>query len=165
MAILTSQEITAYYQKYLEIVDHIKEINESQPENQKFKNIQIPVSLTQSIAYHFLLDNPLSIAIKNIVCEFLKEGNNRTFDLIYKEGEFTINIEVKATGTNSFQRLRKKALSADFVIWINFTSSTQYDIAVFKPIILNPNNRNEIEFDWNKLRDISEITFYKNREI
>jgi|GEM_PF-3084927 len=164
MAILTLDKIKDYYSKYCEVVSFIAEINISQPENQKIKNIQVPVSLSQSLAYHFLQEIPSSINLEEITVDLLKEGNNRTFDLIYN-GERKVNIEVKATGTKKFQRFRKKALSADYVIWINFTSITSYEIAVFNPIILNPNERIEREFDWNKLNGYSNIVFYRNREL
>lgn len=165
MAILDLGQIRTYYQKYWDIVTYIREINENQPDNQKFKNIQIPVNLTQSLAYHFLIENPQSINLDGIISELLKEGNNRTYDLIYETATMTTNIEVKATGTNNFQRLRKKALSADYVVWINFNALTNYDIATFKPAILNPQDRLEIEVTWDRLRTNDEVAFFMNREL
>lgn len=72
------------------------------------------------MVYHMILQKPLLIGLKNIESKFLVPGSTRTYDIIYN-GNPRVNIEVKATGTNEFQRFRPHALTAHFVFWINLS--------------------------------------------
>ena len=100
----------------------------------------------------------------NLIIILLTEGNNRTYDFIYNS-ETPINIEVKSTGSNTFQRFRKTALSADYAIWINFRENYNYDIAIFNPQLLNPDSKDEVPIDWNDLVSLDEIIYYKDRHL
>lgn len=160
MALIPQGNIRSFYQRYIQIINYISSINRGTPVDERIKNIQIPVTLTHTLAYYFIIKNPSSIGINNFVQNDLMEGGFRGFALEYKSPK--INIEVKATGSNTFQRYRPKALLADYIIWINFHSGNLYDVAVFDPKILNPNNKNEVEFNWNKLLQPLSVNFFPN---
>lgn len=162
MPILRENELLDYYLKYRNVIAYIADLNSNSPDNQQIKQIQIPSSLTQSIAYYFILENPLVIGLTQIDSNLLKEGSNRTYDLIYNS---TSNIEVKATGSNTFQRFRKTALSANFAIWINFNVGNNFDIAVFIPQIINPNDRKEVEIDWRNLNKYGKVNYFRDKAL
>lgn len=164
MPILHQNDLLTYYLRYYDVITYITKINKNHPDNQRIKQIQIPSSLTQSIAFYFVLENPTVIGLTKINRDQLNEGSNRTFDLIYYSTR-NINIEVKSTGSNTFQRFRTKALSANFVIWINFKEANKFDIAVFFPHILNPHNKKEVEIVWHELDKYGIIKYYRDRAL
>jgi hypothetical protein len=164
MPILTQNEIKNLHARYINVVNFINEQNLNQPNGHRIKQVQLPSSLTQSIAYHFIINNPNIIGQENITLNNFREGNNRTYDLIYELDNDVINIEVKATGTDIFQRFRPHALTAHFVIWLNFNENF-YDIAVFSPNILTPNNNGEVDISWTTLMESNNITLIQNNEI
>jgi hypothetical protein len=164
MPILTQQLIQELHTRYTNVVDYINTQNNGQPNGLRIKQVQLPSSLTQSLAYHFIIENPNSIGVENIIMENLREGNNRTYDLIYRTDNMVINLEVKATGTNDFQRFRPHALTANFVLWLNFRGN-QYDIAIFNPIILPRGNNGEVDITWANLVQLQNVNLINNRNI
>lgn len=164
MPILTQELIQELHTRYTNVVDYIGIQNNGQPNGLRIKQVQLPSSLTQSLAYHYIVENPNSIGVQNIITENFCEGNNRTYDLIYRTDNMVINIEVKATGTNDFQRFRPKALSANFVLWLNFRGN-QYDIAIFNPNILAPGDTGEADIKWDKLVQLQNVDLVNNRII
>lgn len=118
MALLDKKSIYELYDRYISVVQLIREKNNGQSKNMLIKQIQIPVNLSHSIAFLHLLNNPDLIGLNNIQSELLKEGTHRTHDLLYGVNK-TTRIEVKATGTSNFQRFRQKAILSDLVIWLN----------------------------------------------
>ena len=114
MAILDKENTLNLYDRYSSVVQIIKEKNNGQSKNMYIKQIQIPVNLSHSIAYLYLLNNPGLLGIDKIKSELLKEGSHRTYDLLYGINK-EIKIEVKASGTSNFQRFRKKAISSNLM--------------------------------------------------
>lgn len=164
MPILTQMLIQELHTRYTNVVDYINTQNNGQPNGLRIKQVQLPSSLTQSLAYHYIIENPNSIGVNNIIMENLSEGNNRTYDLIYRTDNMVINIEVKATGTNEFQRFRPHALTANFVLWLNFRGN-QYDIAIFNPNILPRGNNGEVDITWANLVQLQNVILINNRNI
>ena len=164
MPILTQEQIQNLHECYHNIVNFINEQNHRQPIGQRIKQVQLPFKMTQSMAYHFIILNPQLFGIENIFADNLREGNNRTYDLIYQTENNLINIEVKATGTNDFQRFRPHALTANYVIWLNFNGNL-YDIAIFNPNVLNKRNNGEVNITWRNLIQIENIMLIINQGI
>lgn len=164
MPILTQQQIHELHGRYTNVVNYINIQNNGQPNGQRIKQVQLPSSLTQSLAFHFIIENYNLIGVENIIPENLHEGNNRTYDLIYQTELITINIEVKATGTNNFQRFRPHALTANIVLWLNFRENL-FDIAIFTPNILIPGNNGEVNITWENLIALPNINIVNNIEI
>jgi hypothetical protein len=164
MPILTQQLIQELHTRYTNVVDYINTQNNGQPNGLRIKQVQLPSSLTQSLAFHYIIENPNSIGVANIFVENLCAGNNRTYDLIYRTENTVINIEVKATGTNDFQRFRPHALTANFVLWLNFRGN-QYDIAIFNPNILAHRNNGEVSITWANLVQLQNVNLINNRQI
>ena len=164
MPILTQELIQELHTRYTNVVDYINTQNNGQPNGLRIKQVQLPSSLTQSLAYHYIIENPNSIGVENIIMENIREGNNRSYDLIYRADNMVINIEVKATGTNNFQRFRPHALTANFVLWLNFRGN-QYDIAIFNPNILAPGNNGEVDITWDNLVQLQNVNLIHNRNI
>lgn len=164
MAILNQEQIAELFNRYRNVVDYINEQNNGVPQNRRIKQIQIPYILTQSLVYHYIVNNPHLIGLQHLQPNLLSEGTNRTYDLIYR-ATGNINIEVKATGTSNFQRFRQHALTATYVFWINFNQAWRYDIAVFNPNVLQPNDRGEVDIDWNRLQPLQNVTFIRGLNI
>ena len=150
MAILNKENTLNLYDRYRSVVQLIKEKNNGQCKNMLIKQIQIPVNLSHSIAYLYLLNNPGLLGIDKIKSELLKEGSHRTYDLLYGINK-EIKIEVKASGTSNFQRFRKKAISSNLVIWLKFHDDNLYDVATFNPLILNARGKIEVEVNWDNI--------------
>ena len=150
MAILCKEDVLILFNRYKEIVHLINENNNGQSRNMLIKQIQIPVNLSHSIAYLYLLNNPGLLGINKIKSDLLKEGSHRTYDLLYGINK-VIKIEVKASGTSNFQRFRKKAISSNLVIWLKFHDDNLYDVAVFSPLILNAKGKIEVEVNWDNI--------------
>ena len=91
--------MAALFDRSIEVRSFTVNQNNNQPTNQNIKQIQLPSNLTESIIFHYIVANPISIRQANIEHTLLIKGNSRTFDLIYN-GQ--VNIEVKATGSNNF---------------------------------------------------------------
>jgi hypothetical protein len=157
MAILDKESIYKLYDRYISVVQLIREKNNGQSKNMLIKQIQIPVNLSHSIAYYYLINNPDLIGLNNIKSELLNEGSHRTYDLMYGIKN-TTRIEVKATGTCNFQRFRQKAISSNLVIWLNIYENKTLDIATFHPSILNAQDRIEIAIDWKKIIKIDGVS-------
>lgn len=164
MAILTLEQIENLHSRYIRVVNYINDQNRGYSNGLKIKQVQIPSTLTQSIVYHYINGNSACIGLENIIVESLREGNSRTYDLIYQTNNITINIEVKATGTNDFQRFRPRALTADFILWLNFTGNN-YEIAIFNPSILTPRANGEVDITWRTLIQNENITIIRDRTI
>lgn len=92
MPILTQLQIQNLYNRYKNVVNYINEQSNEQVNGQKIKQVQLPSSMTQSMAYNYIINNPNSIGLENILEENLREGNSRTYDLIYQIGTTIINI-------------------------------------------------------------------------
>jgi len=58
MKILTHNEITNLYNRYLEITNIISKQNQDKPSGQRIKQIQMPSNLTESLVYHYISENP-----------------------------------------------------------------------------------------------------------
>jgi len=152
MAVISQNKLNGFFDRYVKVVEYIKEDNSHVPNtNQHIKQVQIPSSLTQSLAYYFIVDNYEIFRIRNFNRNDLVEGSIRTYDFIYKH----LNIEIKATGTNTYQRFRPKARSAHIVIWLNFDlNSRTYDIAIFNPKNLErikPDTNKDVDINWDKI--------------
>jgi len=152
MSILTAKQMQSLFKRYYRVINYIDKINMGKSSNQKIKQIQIPSTLTQSIAYYYILNNPSIIGLSQIDQILLEQGNNKTHDFIYK-GNSTINIEIKSTGfTNDYQRFRPNALKAHYALWLNFSfKSNNYDLAVFNPKNLKPVKNGEVNINWDNL--------------
>ncbi len=161
MAILNKESILNLYNRYIFVVHLIKENNNGHPENMLIKQIQIPVNLSHSIAYFHLLNNPNLVGTSQINSKLLYEGNHRTYDLMYGINKET-KIEVKASGTSNFQRFRKKAISSNLVIWLKFYDKNLYDVATFNPLILNAQDRIEVEVNWDNIIKNEAVTLISN---
>lgn len=164
MAILNRLQIRNLYTRYINVVNFINNQNNGYKNGQRIKQVQIPSSLTQSLAYHYISSNPSNIGLNNISVNNLKEGNNRTYDLIYHSIP-PINIEIKATGTSVFQRFRPHALTANFVLWLNFHNNNTYDIAIFNPNILKPNSRGEVDINWQEVINMNNVNIITNLHV
>jgi hypothetical protein len=160
MAILDKESIYKLYDRYISVVQLIREKNNGQSKNMLIKQIQIPVNLSHSIAYYYLINNPDLIGLNKTKSQLLNEGTHRTHDLLYGINN-TTRIEVKATGTSNFQRFRQKAISSDLVIWLNIYENKTLDIATFNPSILNAQDRIEIAIDWKGIIKIDGVTLIK----
>ncbi len=77
---------------------------------------QIPSFFTESLALHLLRKAIILPELKEI--PFYLDG--RIADIIGKNGERRIKIEVKATAASAFQYFSKKDVTADFLVWIHF---------------------------------------------
>jgi hypothetical protein len=161
MAILDKENTLNLYDRYRFVVELIKEKNNGQCKNMLIKQIQIPVNLSHSIAYLYLLNNPGLLGIGKIKSELLKEGSHRTYDLLYGINK-EIKIEVKASGTSNFQRFRKKAISSNLVIWLKFHDDNLYDVAIFSPLILNAQGKIEVEVNWDNIIKNEEVKLISN---
>ncbi|MFZ4412521.1 MAG: hypothetical protein ACOYOV_05515 [Bacteroidales bacterium] len=161
---LTLTQIRNLHTRYTAVVNFINTQNEGQPNGLRIKQVQLPSSMTQSLVYYFIVNYPNHIGLENIIVGNLAEGNNRTYDLIYQTGIHPINIEVKATGTNDFQRFRPHALTANFVFWLNFRGAL-YDIAIFNPNILTPRNNGEVDITWRNLTILQNVEIIRDIRI
>jgi hypothetical protein len=159
MPIMTRDEMRALHQRYCNTVNFINEINHGFPNYLKIKQVQIPSSFTQSLAYYYLLDNPNIVNLDLIPLDQIHQGNNQEPDFIIHREADAVSIEVKATGTNIFQRLRPNALLADFIIWINFYDEHNYDIGVFDPVILEVDENGEAPVTWDELQQCEDVFF------
>lgn len=153
MTVISQNELNDFFDRYVKVVKYIKDKNSQvHNTNQHIKQVQIPSSLTQSLAYYFIVDNYKEIGIRKFNRNDLVEGSIKTYDFIYQKG---LNIEIKATGTNTYQRFRPKARSAHIVIWLNFDlKSRTFDIAIFNPKILESiksDTNKDVDIHWDRI--------------
>jgi hypothetical protein len=154
-----------------ELIDYINRIEDpNQDVKDSIKNAQVPVRLSESMALNKLRDG--SILILNANNHALFDYGNRRggYDIEYPQyNRFRrINIEVKATGTKTFQRFRAHAMSSNVVIWIDFyglrqhPTTTDYRIYGFRTnrVFRNFLNRQEKEISLNTLIDTYGIIPY-----
>ena len=104
----------------VEILNFIKSKKKEIDDNkisESLKNIQVPVRLSESIALNLILDNVIP-ELKDYTFLFGKKRGD--YDIVGNSNKKYINIEVKATGADIFQRFRRHALNSDYTIWIDF---------------------------------------------
>ena len=161
MAILTQTEISAFFKRYDDVCQFIDDINVGHLGDRKIKQVQLPFNLSESLVFHHIVANPALIEEEQINHLLLVQGNSRTFDFTYDN---RIRIEVKATGSDVFQRFRPRALTADFVFWLNFTGNRMYNLAKFSPRILTPRARasGEADIRWNQLLQLADVEVTEN---
>lgn len=123
--LLELMDITINTLVYLE---NVRDENEDPVIKESIKNIQVPVRLSESIALRLLYDN--HIKFEKYTADDYKYGAERgDFDIENDNGIKKLNIEVKATGSDIFQRFREHALKSDFTIWIDFYGLREKEIS------------------------------------
>jgi len=83
----------------------------------QIRNPQVPTALSESLAAHLLQSGSLLPQAIQVRCA--RDGGDLEGEL--PDGH-TLSIEVKATGEAGRQRVTKKDLEADLLIWIDFGS-------------------------------------------
>jgi hypothetical protein len=144
-----------------DIVNYINEFNIDDADLDCIKQIQIPSRLSENIALSLCENGFIDIGFEALKENFKFGVGVNDYDIEYDiEGEENIRIEVKATGTNIFQRFRQHALQSDYTIWIDFHGlrneggrNTDYSVYFFKTIDVFREfiNRNEKEMSVTKL--------------
>jgi hypothetical protein len=168
---LNKPEVQVLLLIIIEIIKLIKEKKEA-INNKKIsdpiKNPQIPGRLSESIALHLLYDG-------KIVINDLKNPKDVNYGCSKKSADLEVNtvksdlkIEVKATGTSTFQRFRPNALLSKYIIWIDFCGlrpnkskelTSDFSYALFETKILDKfkkENSNEVDLD---MKNIDESDF------
>lgn len=143
------RDLIKLFDSYLKIVKEIKKINKTYIAagiKISLKQIQIPSQISEGFAEYILVKKIIK-PFKQFNPEKLKR-NVKRFDFQYDGKK---NIEVKATGTKGFQRLRKKALGVHLILWLDFSESINsnrklFTIYYFKPCeVASKNDRKKHE--------------------
>lgn len=151
-----------------DIVNYINEFNIDDPDLDCIKQIQIPSRLSENIALNLCQNGNINIEIDTTPECFIFGVGRKDYDIEYdlEDEEDNIRIEVKATGTNTFQRFRKHALQSDYTIWIDFYGlrneeeiNTNYSVYFFRTIDVFREfmNRDEKEMSIEKITDLYHI--------
>lgn len=155
--LLDDYQINKLLEHLVNVIQYIQEIKENETDpsiKDCIKQVQIPVRLSESIALKILREKTI-IEDFNILCNFNfgKGKGKKTFDIEYSDGSIKIDIEVKATGTNTFQRFLEHARQSNYIIWVDFwglresSVSKMYDVYLIKTrdIFETPTDKGEID--------------------
>lgn len=158
------------------LIDYINNIHDLNPNvTDSIKNIQVPMRLSESMALNQLRNGAILILNANNHALFNAGRRRGDYDIEYDRNNQAnrIKIEIKATGTNTFQRFRSHAMTSDVTIWIDFyglriqPTTLDYRIYVFRTIIVFHNflHLKEKEMSLHSLMGNNGITVYEGQVI
>jgi len=155
-----TKKLLEHVKNVISYINNIKEEDDMVKES--IKNIQVPVRLSESMALNFLKEGKIKInnATDKNRFAFGEKRNSYDIEYTFKDKSKKINIEVKATGTNEFQRFRKHAMKSDKTIWIDFYGlrktdpTSKYNIYIFETdkVFRKFKSKNEKEITIDKLK-------------
>ncbi|PCI28574.1 hypothetical protein COB55_03705 [Candidatus Wolfebacteria bacterium] len=113
---LSIEEIHKLISLMREGFSYLSKLKEKDPVGKHINYFKVPSTLSESIAIHLLRRQQILPALSDMTFEH----NNKEADIVAKNGDDIVNIEIKATAESAFQNLGKKDIQADYIIWLHF---------------------------------------------
>ena len=159
--LLNDFQINKLLEQVVNVIRYIKKIKENETDTaikDCIKQVQIPVRLSESIALKILREKKKIEGCNDpSKFDFGKGKGINHFDIEYSDELLKIDFEVKATGTNTFQRFREHAQKSNYIIWVDFWGLRESSISkMYNVYIINTRDIFEIPTDKGEI-DINKI--------
>lgn len=113
--VLSPAEIRQLCAVMREVLTYLRGLREREPLARYIKLPQIPPELSESLAFYLLNTRRLIPALQ--AYGFQRGGGA---DITARRSGLMRKIEVKATADKGWQRMRKRDVAADYLIWLHF---------------------------------------------